>query len=894
MRYRFIHALVALTAASSVQATELKVEIGGLRAPGLIDQATDRAARDFAQHVSALSKGWAESLRKSGSLRTKLTLPTRIVLTDRGNDMPFKGRGGGDIQPVFDASGSRSFDQTYKDYLTRVFNAAKPVMNAVFGSPAVGGQVRVKNYDADIQDRYAVAGGYYVPNGTGGPEIRFPVFNNRVSAGVNYIHTLLLAYMGNKQYPWDAYNEGLVRAATMIVCRTPGALPDSPDSDQIEAALASLYDVNAFYDWYNQIGLGGPKFIAPNLLNTKLPIGGSTGGIFLLRYQMAGTAWAKVAVRYPGFIAEFNDRFYANPSLYQTTTALENLAQTALNTVSGVANTKIEGLSFQDWAQRQTILDTRLTGGLKLVLSPIPIIAQAGSSDFGVFDIVVNAFQTKANGDEVLLSGSAFPIFWRPDYTRFFTSAQDDIVRIAGAYGSVAPNFPSNTFANQQYRVVVDVPWQGKTARSVLPAGSFSTGVEPDPNTFYGTLTGFPDPGAQPYKVNVSWVGGARNGINVQNFAFSYPIANAAYLRQGPITVTVVKGTTEVLRREIVKSVGGIAVNLIPDESHTTFSFTRPNRLEMRSLPLQPYRPNPADLLGLADNATLFGRWNSNLGKNELYPDEGEWRAGLGYWVRPATSANRIAKGIAVPRTPIAVSLSPGWNQVAVPFDAAATTSSVLVTVSTEAVGTFQEALDDGTLGPTFFQFVPDGTNPDEGTMVAATQFEPGKAYFVRVNRAEGAVLVFVPQGGPNKPKSRGHDIPHYEVQWETQVSLLDKSGKSSVVKVGQAFGATRAYDLALDSDLPPGMPGYQLAVKHSLRMARDVRKANTNEDYVLELSGLQPGKQYALRFKPLTGNKVLGLTDRGTTYGISSNMDYTFTATTPAMRMTLVSRIGQ
>lgn len=880
--------VVALAVSCTSFATEIRVEISRSRTPGAIEAATDDAARDFAKHASALSSGLTHSLRRAGILQGKLAIPTRVVLTDRGRDLPFKGREAGDIQPTFDTSGTRVFEQTYKEYLQRVFTAARPVMNTVFGKPAVGGPVRIRNYDADIQDRYAVGGGYYVPNGANGPEIRFPIYNNKVSAGVNYVHTLMLAYMANKQYPWDAYNEGLVRAATMIVCRTPGALPDSPDPDQIEAALTSLYDVGSFYDWYNNVGIGGPRFIAPNLLNTKLPIGGSTGGIFLLRYQMAGTTWAKVALRYPGFIAEFNKRYYLNPSLYQTTAELEALAQLSLNTVSGTANTKIEGLSFSDWAQRQAILDTRLTPGLKLVLNPVPLFGQAGTTDFGVFDIVLNAFQTAANGDEVLLSGSSFPIFWRPDYTRFFASAQDDVIRIAGAYGSVTPNFLGDTFGGKPYRVVVDVPWLGKVARTTLPAGAFSTGDNPDPNTFYGSLLGFDDPGAIPYKVNVSWVGGSKVGIPVTNFAFGFNITDANYLNSGPITIRVLQGANEVLRREVVKSVGSIAVNLTPTTTETSYSLSRAAKLEMKGLPLEPYRPNPADILGLSDADTLFGRWNSNLGRYDLYPSEGEFRSGLGYWLRPPSAATRIVKGRSVPNTPIAVSLSPGWNQVTVPFNSVTPTTNVLVTVSTEAVGTYAEAVADGTLGTTIFQYVPSAGNPDSGSTTPASNFEPGKAYFVRVNRAEGAVLIFVPPGGANKPNTRGRDKPVYHRSWEFKVTLMDRPGKTSPVTIGQAYGATRNFDPALDSDFPPLMPGFQLAVRNRSLMFKDIRQALTDETFELELTGLNKGEKYALRFQPVLGTKQLRLTDRGVSQGISSNYDYTFTATGATMRMTL------
>ncbi|MBS1715665.1 MAG: hypothetical protein JST30_15155 [Armatimonadetes bacterium] len=812
-------------------------------------------------------------------------MPVRLSLQDHGSNLPFKGRGGGDIVPTFDASGSRAFPTDYKTYLQDVFTAAKPAMNAVFGLPAVGGTVRVRNYDADIQDRYAVGGGYYIWNGPNGPEVRFPVYNNRVSTAINYIHTLLLAYMADKQYPWDAYNEGLVRAATIAVCRTPGSIPGNPDKAQIEDSLSALYDVGPLYDWYNRPSLGGPKFIAGNLLDEDLPIGGSTGGVFLLRYLMAGTAWSKVAIRYPGFIAEFNKRFYANPAAYQTTLALETLGQTVLDFLTGTSGTTIEGLTFAKWAAKQAILDTRISPGLKVQPSPIPIPAEAGSPDFGVFDIVVNVFETKASGDEILLAGTAYPVYWRPDFSRFFGSVQDDTIRIAGAYGSVTPNFSKETFQGAVYRVVVDVPFFGKTARSFLPAGAYSTGTQTEPNTFYGTLAGF---AANTYTVNVAWTGGSKNAIAVSNNAFGVNIQDDGFLKSGPVTVRVQQGATEVLRREVVKSEGPLALELVPASSDQNYTLVRPGRLDMVSLPIEPFRLNAADILGLADGQTLFGRWNSNVAKYAMYPAEGEFRQGLGYWVRPPSAANQVVFGRSIPGVPVAVSLSPGWNQVSVPFTTAMSTSNVLVTVADEAVGTYDDAVADGTLGTTIYRFEPDTVDKDAGSMIPATTFTPGKAYFVRANRPEGAVLVFAPSGSTRDGQHRSGDRPQYRIAWETEIKLIDERQKTCRIAIGQAAGARRIFDRALDSDLPPLVGGYQLAVVNGMYLDRDMRPTGTTERYSLLVSGLVPGRKYVLRFRPSTQSPNLRLTDGYRTMLVSSNQDYLFTADAKSKRITL------
>lgn len=873
----------------------IKVEIGKVRAPDAWRQATDHGVRAFAKQTAKLSTGLRNSLRLAGTFKGQLVLPTRVVLTDGGRPLAHESRSPGDIVPTFDSGGNRAFPLDYKTYLQDVFTAAKPAIDAIFGKPSAGGPVLIRNYDADIQDRYAVAGGYYVSN-LATPEIRFPVYNNRVAAAVNYIHTLLLAYLGDKQYPFDAYDEGLVRAATILISRTPGSIPDNPGADQIEAVLSGLYDVGPIYDWFNRVGLGAPTFIAPNLLDTALPFGGSTGGVFLLRYQMSGTAWAKVAIRYPGFIAEFNKRYYLNPAAYATAAQLETLGQQVLDFVAGVGNAKIEGWSFADWALRQAILDTRLSPGLKLLATPVPIPAISGSSDFGAFDIVLNAFQTQPDGDEILLSGTSFPLYWRPDFSRFFTVPQDDVIKIAGAYGSVTPNFPAETFASKPYRVTVDLPFDGKTARVQLPAGAVSTGANPANKSFYGTIAGLPAPGAVPYTVKVSWTGGAKTAIAVTNNAFGFDITDANFLRSGPVTIQVFQGSTEKIKREVVKTEGGLALDLFPAESEVDYTFTRPGRLNMIGLPVEPYRPNAADILGSSDSQTLFARWESTLGRYFLYPDEGEMRQGLGYWVRPASSVSRTVKGRSIPGMPIAVALNPGWNQVTLPLPTAITTANILVTAGTEAVGTYDQAVTDGTLGTTIFQFQADSLDPDAGTMVPAVSFLPGKAYFVRANRPEGAVLLFVPSGGTRVPSGggSGRQAPHYYLTWETQISLMDSSGKGCNISVGAAGGARRLYDVALDTDLPPLRAGLQLATLNGMAMSRDIRPSGTLETFVLKMKGLTVGRKYTLKFQPGGAAPKMVLTDGLTKMGVTSNQSYSFTATAKERTMTFETWSGR
>ena len=821
-------------------------------------------------------------------------------------------RGPDDIVPTFDGSGSRVFPDAYKTLLTDTFNQARPAMTALFGKPKVAGVIHIRNYDADIQDRKAISGGYYIPNGPDGPEIRFPVYNSNVSASVNYIHTLLLAYMGDSSYYADAWNEGLVRAATMGVARTPGSLPGSPASDEVEATLDNLYDNSAFYDWCSQPGLGANPFIANNLLNTTLPPGGNTGGPYLLRYLMAGTAFAKILAEYPGFAAEFNRQFYLAPAAYTTEAALVVLGQSVLNTLSGSGAATIEGLSFADWVERQPILDARLNPGIKVVAQPFPISPNSGTSDFGVFGVIVHAFKVQPNGDELLLSGRSYPIFWRPDNIRFFTTTQEDSIDYSGGFGSIAPNFPGSTFNNEMYRVTVDVPYQNQITRAYLPAGGVATGANTSENNFFGTLVGLPNvSGGSFYRINLSWVGGSQNGIPVQNFAFGFNVADSNFLKAQPITVQVflVNGATvtEVINRRVNKGVGSVGLDLRTAAADTSFFLNRPANLGLFGLPLQPYRPNAADLLQTGDSGTLVAVYNSVLGRYDFYPDEGRLSVGTGWFHRGPSVAGITVRGRTHPNTPNSVALRPGWNSISNPVNQTLTTTSVQVTTSTESLSTYAESLGV-ILGSTFFKYVPDPVLADVGTYQEATSFVPGEGYFVRCLKQDGGVMAFF-ANAPSRPLQKSSQSPQSLAliggggngwgggggviggqDWQSSLTVQSFTGLTSKTIIGQASNASNGFDPKLDSDLPAGFGGYQVYVQGGSPMYRDIRSRGLAQTYTVNMDGLVPGKVYRVTYQPVAGTKSITLVDSqaGVSRTMTTSFTYSFTAKTARKTITL------
>lgn len=852
---------LALGSLAGARATTLTVEIGSGRDRRTIDAAVESRVVLFARNAAALTHAARRAQRRS--LRREpppFGLPVTVLLTDRGRIVggDRSSRQGETITLAFASVGPLAFPPAYRGLLQEVFEAARPTLDALFGPPARGGSVLVTNFDARIGDRDAVVGGIYLPdNGSGRPEIRFPVYADAFgfkaeTAAVNFLHCVLLAYWGADPIPFDAYQEGFVRAVTARAARTPGALPRSLDRSAVEAVLEATYDCSPYYDWWNQRALGAPRFIAPNLRDLPLPPGGSVGGPYLARYLMAGTAWQKVLVEYPSFIAEFRRTYHRSPAAFRSETQLLALAESTLTGLAG-PNATVEGQRFSEWHARQAILQARLVPGVRVMNQPFPVLDGLSGSDFGVFVIQTHWFETDARGDETLLAGRGFPIFWDPRFGRFSTSAQDDRMDLAGGYGAIAPNFPRDLAAGQPYRVVVDIPIGDRTARSVLPAGAVATAAQPTPNTFFGTLLGFP---AGTYAVNVSWPGGSRTGLPVTEFAFGAAIQDADFLRAQRLTVTVVRvdaGNQVVLRRQVNKGPGPLGLDLRSAEGFQA-SGSLSSGLSAFGLLAEPFAAYAPDVLGTTPERTLLARWNPARNRFDFFPNTGSLDPGLGFFGRFDAPRPIGFFGRSTARVPVTVALRPGWNLVANPRSTPVDLARLAVVVGSAPPRPYAELVGQA-LGTEAFEFAPGPPDPasglpETGTLRPVSRLQPGQAVYVRVFAPEGAALVFGTELEGSGSRSGGAPPRH----WRANLRVVG-AGSSALAQFGRASGATRGFDPAWDAELPPSAGGLQIAFAGGL--FRDVRGFGGQELFVARVTGLVPGARYRVRVEPAAGHPL-------------------------------------
>lgn len=883
----------------SLACAQIRVEAAG-RTPTQVSDAMDVQARQFSRSVARLTVGARYARLRTARHRAQFpfSLPMRVTVLHPAVSSP-QPRAAAGLTLAFDTTGTRIFPSAYQALLQSVFSTAQPTLNAVFGMPASGGVVHVRNYDADIGDRDAVAGGYYTPNnGKGEAEIRFPVYSSNEAAAVNFVHTLLLAYQGSKPYTYDAFNEGIVRAAVIKIARTPGALPASLASDVIESVLENSYDVGATYDWNNQRPLGGPFFIASNLRSNPLPTGGSVGGLYLLRYLMSGSAWLKVLTEYPAFIASYNQAYYANTSISANPGALVTLAQSVLNGLAGGSAT-VEGRSFAEWFKRQFILETSQSFGTKVLCEPIPVTSGLSGSDFGVFIIQANFFSTALNGDETLLSGTSYPIFWDNNFNRVTPSVQDQQMIISGAYGSVTPNF-SDFFGGQPYRVTVDLSVVDQLARVNIPAGAIATAANPNGNTIFGTVEGAPLTTGSTLTVNITYPGGSLVTTPVVNGAFGQNITDPAYLRATTVTLSVVKkqgtNSSTLLTRVVDKTVGSLGVDLVVN-GEVTYTASLPGGLSLLGFPVDPFSSSAPAIFSSSPSLLQQARFNPTKVAYDQYPSVEPPVVGHSYYVRlPAAQPTFNVPGRSYANYPVSVALQPGWNMISNPLNATVPFSSVQVVHASDNPTTYANSTGV-TIGTDAFGFVPGSIDAasglvETGSLNAVTTFAPGQGFLVRVLAPEGVTLTFFPSSPAIGPYLRAAAPTH---GWGVRLELSDGT-RTLPLHLGTVKEAKSDVDWRYCSQLAPSVGGLQAVANRGMRFFRDIRKdTGAQQRYLVRLEGLTVGRNYTVKFPVERGLiRLMQLVDGGVVRTIGPSTVWTFKATSVSrdieLRMTGVA----
>jgi hypothetical protein len=769
----------------------------------------------------------------------QIAIDTLVVLRENGKIVqpPRTRYGDGTLSFMFEG-----WDATQEAFLRQVINTAVPLIESVYGKPAQTGTVRVVNYDEQIGDRDAVAGGVFNASTN---EILFPVYTSQNSVVINLVHVLIHAFHGPLIFDYDAWEEGFARAVTLVVAHRVAQTLGISDPDGFFKTDPNFHAL-PFYDLLNQPALGNNVFIAPSLKQLPITVGW-LGGMYLPRMQMAGSAWLKVYLEDPDFFKKFNAQYYAQYNPNEPIKLSGDIPRLKAMATSVLSNGGIvEGLPFDRWYERQYVLDTSVSFGRKIYAWALPDRADEGQDNPGI-SIVLMYYLTTADGDEIPLNGVCYPIYW--DYNqqnRLFLGAQYERIDIVDGQGTVAPLFINIGGAQ---RVLVDLPLEGLHLR--IPFASGFGGTKTHPNNLYATVLGL-DSGT----VHISSSLGVEGSATLSQGGFGINLPAPAFEQPARYTITIKdnNGNTVATRRVNLGYREAVLVLEASDSAQTlTHSFSA--GLQMISLPIQPFATDNADALGVARDQFLLAHWRQDTpGENKylLYPTAPPFRPGVGYWVKLRSNIIADIRGVTPrPDQNFTIATTFGWNQIGNPFTTPVDVADIEVQYLLNDPVPFATAVSKGWVGGTIWRY-----NPTNNSYEPATTLQPWEGYWLRVLVAEGVTLTFPAPATRTRRASSRTEMP--KPDW--LVTLTASTGGSvGRVQVGQSSHASAGFDPAFDREVPPA---FEQMLSFSIqnadwgvyagRYAVDVRADGTKTAWNLQLRTPAPEMDVTLTWNDL------------------------------------------
>ncbi|MDW8105992.1 MAG: FlgD immunoglobulin-like domain containing protein [Armatimonadota bacterium] len=734
--------------------------------------------------------------------------------------------------------GNNPFPPAYKELLQTLAQALPALVEAEYGKAARTLTIQIVNYDDVIGDPDAVVGGIYdVTNN----RFLFPIYRSREAAAVNLLNLTVRAFHADVAPFYDVWEEGFARAVTTRIARgaafrnLAGLNPEF-----IDLTLNNTYDARPYYDAWNQPTLGSPSFIAPSL--RQLPIaGGTTSGLWLVRYQMAGSLWLKVATEYPSFFREFNRLYYQNytPALQGDSVALLSLAKQVLSAISGNPNPTLEGVPFNQWVRRQYILDTSVTYGRKLHAQILPYISSPQPGEEAAFIVLLTYFQTKRAGnswDESLLSGTCYPVYWDYNFNRLTLSPQYERVDIRGGTGAVVPSFVGTETGNQ--RLTIDFSVGTESVRVYYPSSKVQ-GVN-FRNNFFGVVFGL-----EQGRVEVQ-IGGETRSARVDKGAFGVLLSDELLARERVAILRFFNTREEPVGEWRTNTGVGfhyVQAHLTPASS--SFTLTLPQGLHMISLPLRPFERDMAKVLGISANQLRLAHWRQERSDYVYYPDTPPPAPGVGYFLQLREPLSVTVQGEPVStERPFAVALQPGWNLVGMPLNTPIPVGALQVVHQFDAPVSWETA-STSTSGRPALVGETVWTLGASGTYVRATQLEPGRAYWIRVLRPEGVTLLFAP------PTRSSRAPAHEQPAWAMEVALQSPVGGGVVVLGLDNTARVRSH--ADSQALPPALPGmsvFGIREGDGELLAQAVKPVGTRQEWTLLIAPAEPNREHTLTWQ--------------------------------------------
>ena len=685
-----------------------------------------------------------------------------------------------------------------EDFLKTFIAAIYPKIVALYGPPSASSTVKIKsmgffeNGSASEVQRLAF-GAYNVSEN----RIYLPLYRSVDSIAHAVLLNIIHAFHGRAAFQYDAWEQGFARAAATVIARDPAL-------GFLDPTANNLYTLLPEYDLNNQPPLGNSTFFPPSQAN--IPIDGQFTIAKMLqpRMGMSGAAWLKAYIENPAFFRNFNAAYYtqfdpdATPSLAGNVPGLRSIAASVLPNV--------EGLPFNQWYERQYVLDTSVTGGDKLYAFVLPSEASTSGGQSALIALVY--YRTKEGGDEELKSGRGFATYFDALGFRIpslgSSSEQTQIESGEGFLTTLA--FPSEGFDDG--RLTMDFTVGNLAARTYLPSGI--TG------DLRSVIVGADAAGTVAISQTIIPSGATRTG--------SATIARAGFgVTVGSVLGELARTTFTITNAGIVtthKRNTGDGINwlALPTQRVATGTTTVSKVFStgvsrLVSFPVRPLNPSVTTALGLPATDFVLTQWDPLRSVYEMVvPDKpvvGALTPGRGYWLRLLPGDNSVNYKIDLEGVPPAtdtdftLGAAYGWNLIGSPFSDPIDIEKVLVKFLENDPVTWQEAIDSNLVAAQPFEL-----NEGTGAYTPASSLDGGawKGYWLRVYAPAGVTLLLP---GPDAPDTRAvrvtRSVTPRRTTPEWSLSLTAASDKQRAqVRLGAAPGATRGVDARWDTETPP------------------------------------------------------------------------------------------
>jgi hypothetical protein len=303
------------------------------------------------------------------------------------------------------------FTDVQKAQFAAYLDRALPKAYTIYGRPAFDLDVKVI-LDTDL---HIIQGGVY---DAARNEIRMANLSGTLAEDTFILMILTLyAFHDDAALFYDVWEEGFAGAAATAIQTTPGVMTGYNPIDPGPFYATSVYEPQ------NQRDLGGPTFY---------PTSGFRG-MLAFRIAMARSVWFKTYIEDNDFFANFNRTYYDNfaDGLAGDVPRLRTLASQVLP--------RVEGMPFQEWFQRQQILDTSERLGPKLFVWNAPLPQSV---------MLLAEHYFSLPGDEEPRGGQARTIYWAWDFAVSLFAEEGNIIDIPATGDSAGEGFLIPTFFN--------------------------------------------------------------------------------------------------------------------------------------------------------------------------------------------------------------------------------------------------------------------------------------------------------------------------------------------------------------------------------------------------------------------------------------------------------------